>query len=130
MVHFYIWMVCISFSKSYIKKRNRNAYERAKTLTQKECLTEKPRQQLQERVNFISTFNNSHKQIHGIFKKHWHILQSDPFLKPLLHKFPQITYKKNNNNLAPSRLRQHLEKEATEKTEKGVYKCLRPKCLC
>ncbi|OCT89306.1 hypothetical protein XELAEV_18017926mg [Xenopus laevis] len=56
-------------------------------------------------ISFITTYNNSNKELETIIQKHWHILQKDKDLQEHLTKNPQIVYKKPNiikQILAPS----------------------------
>lgn len=92
--------------KGYPKGLIEDAYHRASTLTQEQCLAPKSKilENTQDRVNFITTHNKWYAKIQGVLRKHWHILSKDPYLKTFLTKIPQITYRRPptpKNLLAP-----------------------------
>lgn len=124
--------------KGYPKKLVQDAFEKAKALSQQECLEVKNKSKKTEMtsisscVNFITTYSTSHKIIQSILRKYWYILQRDPYLKTSILKNPRIIYRRPptlKSILAPSRLKQHRQKESVELT-KGIFRCGKARCLC
>lgn len=119
--------------KGYPESLTKQAYKRAKHLTQEQCLDNSKKEipfmkTQKERTNFITTYNVKHGEITIIMKKYCFFLKKDPILKDIIPRNPSITYKRPptlKNILAPSHLRKHTLKPKTTLTP-GVYKCNRP----
>lgn len=128
--------------KGYPKNLITEAYNRAKKSSQMEYLTplEKPestpstQERPIERVNFVTTYNKSHKDIRKILQKNWFILKRDPYLKDIIAAQPNITFRRAptlKNLLAPSKLKKHTKgPNMTYNGNIGSYKCQISRCLC
>lgn len=122
--------------KGYPKKLVADAFDKARTLSQKDCLKTKDNKSKDTPIstcaNFITTYSNSHKAVHNVLRKYWYILQRDPYLKTFIPKDPRMIYRRPQtlkSILAPSKLRRHGSKEPIE-INKGIFRCDRARCLC
>lgn len=121
--------------KGYPRGLIKNAMVKAGSLTQAECLKAKPVENPQQwdKINFITTYNKSHKKIQNIFRRHWYILKKDLFLQNILPDQPHIVYRRPptlKTMLAPSKLRRHKPNFNLTSKTKGAFKCGHKKCLC
>lgn len=79
--------------KGYPKKLIKDAFTKAKSINQTECLEIRGKNQEESitfanYTKFITTYNRSHITIQNTLKKYWYILQRDPHLKSTLPKKP------------------------------------------
>lgn len=70
----------------------------------------KPKPQLQENaeVRFITQYQNKHRRMESVLKRHWSRLQQDPPLKTTISMVPQFSYRKAPNikgKVAPSKFK-------------------------
>lgn len=89
--------------KKYPEPIIQAAYDRAMTLTQKQCIL--PKQDTKQKTKssmkpsfqqaFITTFTQDHNRINKILTKNWHILRSDPYLQDFLSSRPNVIYRRD-----------------------------------
>lgn len=82
--------------KNFPKIVIKDAINRASSLTQDDCLQKRIKNEsMKDRayhMNFITTYNQSHNNIRGIFTKFCPILLNDPHLKSILPKKNELDF--------------------------------------
>lgn len=86
--------------KKYPKSIVKQAFEKANLLSQEDCVRTKPKEKLEDNDNlkfqnaFITTYNHECRSIQNTLRKHWYILQDDPYLQKIITSEPTMIYRR------------------------------------
>lgn len=113
--------------KGYNKKKLEEAIEEVGAMERSTLL--QPKQRVipannKAEFSLITGFNIQHRQIEQILRKHWHILQEDKVLGPVLPPRPHVIYRKAAN-LATKLTSSAIDEPKTIKIPdlKGFFRC-------
>ncbi|OCT70275.1 hypothetical protein XELAEV_18037196mg [Xenopus laevis] len=108
----------IKHAKILCDKKNRNEMLENKNKKEKKRTT--PDNNF---IQFITTYNNSNKELETIIQRHWHILLKDKDLQEHLSTNPRIIYKKPRTikqMLVPSCLPLTIQKQQSDPFNTGI----------
>lgn len=74
-----------------------NAFEAALKKSRADLLKKSKRKEKKFSVTCITSYSPHSHIIRPIFKKHWHLLKSDPELSHIMHDMPLFVYKRERN---------------------------------
>ncbi|OCT98704.1 hypothetical protein XELAEV_18010935mg, partial [Xenopus laevis] len=108
----------IKHAKTLCDKKSRNEMLQNKNKKEKKRITPD-----NNSIQFITTYNNSNKELETIIQRHWHILLKDKDLQEHLSANPRIIYKKPRTIkqiLVPSCLPPTKQKQLSDPFNTGI----------
>lgn len=100
-------------------------YNHAVSISRHQLLYKKKHESpLPELSRFIIRYSAQHSGVKDILKRHWHLLQADPRIKPYITNVTQITFKKAKS-LRDRLFHSHLaSNDSTQHCDRvGTFKC-------
>lgn len=113
---------CRLRSRGYSKKSK--AYNRASGISRQQLLYQnKPKDTSQNTTRFITRYTTQHLEINKLLRRHWHLLQADPWITSNISEAHQVTFRKAQS-LPDGPVHSHHSNTATPHCDRlGTFRC-------